>query len=268
VPDRGPPWGRLALAHGLGLGIPLALWGTGLIGGAPRCRVLCDDTPPLGVDAALLARVRSRDPAQVRRLRGWARGVDLTLVGLGLLSTLVPTARRGALSRWEALEDALILGEGVFLAYTGPQGMRARFGRARPLAHHPSLGPELDPDDAVGPAFLALGANRAGAWAGGVVTMLLLEEAPWGYTLVAGVLLGGLGIASATLEVEAGFAYPSDAPLGFITGAINGAGMVLWHRMFWPGWPGGARGALPLQLQGVGVSAFPGGAAAAARLAW
>ncbi|MCB9646737.1 MAG: hypothetical protein H6730_09120 [Deltaproteobacteria bacterium] len=267
VPDRGPPWGRLALTHGVGLGVPLLLYATAFIGGPPKCRLLCDDTPPLGVDAALLARVRARSPARLETLRRWARGVDLALFGLALVSTLAPSARHGVLSRWEILEDALILGEGVFLAYTGPQGLRVRFGRARPRAHHPVLGPDLEPEDAVGPAFFALGANRSGAWLGGVMAMLLAEDAPWGYTLTAGLLVGGLGVASAWLEVEAGYAYPSDVPLGFITGVINGAGMYLWHRLFWPGWPGGARGALPLRLQGVTVTPLPGGAGVGASLA-
>jgi hypothetical protein len=42
---------------------------------------------------------------------------------------------------------------------------------------------------------------------------------------------------------------------------LSGAGTVLWHSIFWRGWPGDTeRGDLPLRLRGVNVGFLEGGA--------
>lgn len=265
--DRSGVGKRLAVAHGGAAGFATASI-LMTVFSEPKCRVLCDDTPPLGIDASYLRRFSARSADRVRRDQGVYLALDLSLAGLSLLSTLIPSARHGVLSRWEILEDALILSEGVVVAYTSPLGLESRFARSRPLRFHPELGPVTSQRRSVGPAFMAYGANRAGAWLGGVLTMLIVEEASWGYTLAAGLTLGGLAVASAYYEVQAGLAYPSDAPLSILYGAINGAGTFMWHRWFWAGWPGAKTGDLPLRLQGVGISGLPGGAAVSARVSF
>ncbi len=101
---------------------------------------------------------------------------------------------------------------------------------------------------------------------GGVLSMLIDKEACWGYTLGAGLTLGAMAVATAYYEVQAGLAYPTDAPLSILYGAINGAGTFMWHRWFWGGWPGEKTGDLPLRLRGVGLTGTRGGAAVSARL--
>lgn len=263
--DRSGVGKRLAVAHGVAAGFGAASILLTIFR-EPECKVLCDNTPPLGIDASYLRRFNRRSRARVQRDQKIYLALDLSLAGLSLLSTLIPSARHGVLSRWEILEDALILSEGVVVAYTSPLSMEGYMGRARPISFHPELGPETSARRSVGPAFMAFGANRAGAWLGGVLSMLIVEEAYWGYTLGAGLTLGAMAVASAYYEVQAGLAYPTDAPLSVLYGAINGAGTFMWHRWFWGGWPGEKTGDLPLRLRGVGLSGTRGGAAVSARL--
>ncbi len=257
---------RMAVAHGVLLGFSAASILVTVFD-VPECKVLCGRTPPFAVDANYLLRFQNRSGAEVRRDTNLAAGLDLSMAAVALLSTLVPSARHGLLSRWEILEDALILGEGVLVAYTTPLSLEARLARARPIAFHPELGSQSSARTVVGPPLLAYRANRAGAWFGGVVTMLIVEDAPSAYTAAAGLLLGGMAAATAYYEVRAGLAYPTDAPVSLVYGAINGAGTVLWHRLFWGQWPG-AKSRGRLRLQGVSLMGTRGGASASARLSF
>lgn len=257
---------RMAMAHGPPLGFGVANILISLFD-KPECKVLCDSTPPLAVDASYLRRFQGRSAATVRRDTKVALGLDLSMAAVALLSTLLPSGRHGLLSRWEILEDAFILGEGVLIAYTTPLSMEARLGRARPIAFHPVLGPQSSARTIVGPPLLAYRANRAGAWLGGVLAMLIVEDAPGRYTAGAGLLLGAMAVATAYYEIRAGLAYPTDAPLSVIYGAINGAGTVMWHRLFW-GRSLGPRSDGRLRLQGVSLMGTEGGASASARLSF
>lgn len=265
--DRSDVGLRLAVSHGIAAGFGAASILVTIFD-EPECRFMCDDTPPLGFDGAYLDRFRRRAAEDIRRDRDVALALDISIAALALSTVLVPTARHGVLSRWEILEDAIILSEGVVVAYTTPLSLEARLARARPIAHHPVLGAESTPRTRVGPPFMSYAANRSGAWIGGVLAMLISEDAPWAYTLGAGLGLGALAATSAYFEVRAGLAYPSDIPLSLIYGAINGAGTYMWHRWFWGGWPGSKTGDQPLRLRGMGLVATPGGGAVTARLSF
>lgn len=264
--DRSDVGYRLAVAHGVAGGFVTASVLVTIFD-EPECFWMCEGSP-FGFDDAYAEAFARRPAASVERDRRVLRGLDVSIAALGVLTVLAPSARHGVLSRWEILEDAAILAEGVLVAYTTPLSLESRFARARPIAFHPELGPEASPRTRVGPPFMAYGANRSGAWLGGVLAMLITEEAPWPYTLSAGLALGGLTAASAYFEVRAGLAYPSDIPLSLIYGAINGAGTFMWHRWFWGGWPGTRTGDAPLRIQGLGLVATPGGGAVSARLSF
>jgi hypothetical protein len=249
--DAGSPVERFFLAHGLAFGLPLISYAIGFFG-TPRCVVMCQELV-FPFDRSFRDSFNQRDPddIQAARTRLYVlEGLSFAVAGLTMLA---PSSRHGNLSRLEILEDILIIGEGAMVALTTPALFRNRIGRNRPLTFHPILGPQTEGAERIGPPFMAFSPNYAGGLMGAATTLLVIEDAPAPYVWATAAILSGLGVWMAISEIEAGLAFPADVPLSFVYGAINGAGVALWHQIFWRGWPGGERGDLPLRLHGASL---------------
>src|SRR5205823_6505306 len=160
--------------------------------------------------------------------------------------------RRGLVSRAEVIEDAMIIGEGMLVGLSTPLWLQRRIGRARPHLFHPELGKDLTGRDAVGAPLVALNTTVVFSGFSAATTLLLLEDAGSGFIFPASLILGSMASLTAYWEVHAGVVFPSDVPLAIIEGLLSGAGTVLWHQIFWRGWPGdNERGDLPLRLRGI-----------------
>lgn len=106
---------------------------------------------------------------------------------------------------------------------------------------------------------------------GAAATLFLLEDAGPGWIVPVSVLLCGLTAGVAYLEVHAGAVFPSDIPVGVVSGLAAGAATVFWHQIFWKGWPvDPERGELPLRLRAIGFQSIDrgGGGGLYARLAF
>jgi hypothetical protein len=248
---------RFLVAHGLAMGLPSLSLSFSLVG-SPGCVTMCD-APFFGFDKSWLERFVMRSEEDVRGSQRLLLGLEIATYGLAALTTLVPTARRGLLSRFEIAEDALIVVEGVLVALTTPYFLQARLGRNRPVAFHPTLAAAYDEKASLVPPLMSFHANAAGAAWGATTTLLVVEEAGWGWVLASTLLMGAMTAAVSWAEVDAGLAFPSDVLLSGIYGFLNGGGTVLWHEIFWRGWPGSDRGNLPLRIHGVRVDPAPGG---------
>jgi hypothetical protein len=178
-----------------------------------------------------------------------------------MLTTLIPSNRRGVLSRVEILEDALIIGEAISVSWTTPLFIQARAGRRRPIAFRDDTNLGDSGRDAVAPSLVSIRSNRAAVMLGASMMLLIVEDAGWGWVATATAVLAGLVAAVSYYEVQSGLAFPSDIPLGIFDGFVNGMGVVVYHRIFWRGWPSDERGGLPLRLQGLHLSPLEGGGA-------
>ncbi len=251
--DSGDVAGRFFLAHGLALGLPSASLGFSLLTSEPGCEVLCNPRDqPFPGDRAFLARFLARDDASIARASARLNTAELLLIAGAFTSVLLPTARRGFLSRLEILEDAMVIGEGVLVGLTTPMTLQTRFGRARPLIFRPKAPEGNKGRDAVGAPFVAVRTSAAAAASTSAITLLFVEEAGPGWVVPAILGFAALTTYVAYSELDAGRAFPSDIPLAVINGFTAGAGVVLWNRIFWRGWPGDtSRGDLPLRLRGI-----------------
>lgn len=248
---------RFLVAHGLALGLP-ALSLSFSFFGSPGCVVMCSEQV-FGFDEAWLDGFVLRSADDVRSAQRTLLALEIATYGIAALTTLVPTARRGLLNRIEIAEDALIVFEGVLVALTTPYFLSARLGRNRPVAFHPTLAAEYDEQASLVPPLMSYHANAAGAAWGATTTLLIVEEAGWGWVVASSILMGAMTAAVSWAEVDAGLAFPSDVALSSIYAFLNGGGTVLWHEIFWRGWPGSDRGALPLRIHGVRLEPTDGG---------
>lgn len=251
--DPGDVAGRFFVAHGLALGLPSLSLGFSMLTQQPECNVLCNPRDqPIPGDRAFLARFLARDDASIARASARLNTSELLLIAGAFTSVLLPTARRGVISRLEILEDVLIIGEGVLVGLTTPVTLQTRFGRARPLIFRPNAPQGNAGRDAVGAPFVAVRTSAASAASTAAITLLFVEEAGPGWVVPAILGFGALTTYVAYSELDAGRAFPSDIPLAVINGFTAGAGVVLWNRIFWRGWPGDtSRGDLPLRLRGI-----------------
>lgn len=251
--DPGDVTGRLLVAHSLGAGLPSLSIGFSLLSGNPGCTVLCDQNDqPIPGDQAFLARFLARSDASVAAADRRLNIYTLALYAAAFGSVVIPTARRGVFSRYEILEDLAVIGEGVLIGLTTPLTLETRFGRARPISFRPNNTVGREGRDANGAPFVAVRTAAASSASSAAITLLFVEEAGPGWVVPAILGLGALTTMVGYSEVDAGRVYPSDIPLGVINGFLSGAGVVLWHRIFWRGWPGDtSRGDLPLRLRGL-----------------
>lgn len=255
--DAGDPYERFFLAHGLALGLPLLSIGIGFFG-TPRCVVMCEEQV-FFFDQNYLDGFVTRDADEIRAAEKRLYVLEGATFLLASLAMLAPSARHGYSNRLEILEDILVLIEGSLVALTTPILFRNRIGRNRPVAFHPVLGQEVSGNDRIGPPLMAFAPNFGGGLMGAATTLLFIEDAPAPFIWATALGLTGLSAWLAITEIEAGLAFPADAPLSFLYGAINGAGVALWHQIFWRGWPGGDRGDLPLVLSGPQLQLSPDG---------
>ncbi len=248
---------RFLLAHGLALGLPSFSLSFSLFG-SPSCVTMCNEQV-FGFDQAWLDGFVLRSADDVRGAQNTLLALEIATYGIAALTTLIPTARRGLLNRIEIAEDMLIVFEGVLVALTTPYFLAARLGRNRPVAFHPTLAADYDEQASLVPPFMSFHANAAGAAWGATTTLLIVEEAGWGWVVASSILMGAMTAAVSWEEVDAGLAFPSDVVLSSLYAFLNGGGTVLWHEIFWRGWPGSDRGALPLRIHGVRVEPTDGG---------
>jgi hypothetical protein len=249
--DPGDVSGRFLVAHGLATGLPLLSIGLSLLNVTPACVTLCGASDqPLSVDASDLDRVVRRSASDLRASNVTFRTLEISTIALAFSSVLIPSARRGVLSRSEVIEDAMIIGESMLVGLSTPLWLQRRIGRARPISFHAELGPTLTGRDAVGAPFMALNTTVVFSAFSSAATLMILEESGPGWIFPAALALGGLAGLSAYWEVHAGVVFPSDVPLAIVEGLLAGAGTALWHHIFWRGWPGETeRGDLPLRLK-------------------
>lgn len=239
---------RFAVAHGAATGLSLASIGLSMLERRPTCVVLCS-AGALGLpgDRAFVerfARVSDAERARASRALG---AVELGVFGASLATVLVPSGRRGVFSRVELLEDVLVLGEAWLVGWTTPLTLQARLGRARPGAI--ARGTAIEGRGDVTAPLFAPRTTAVASVAGAATSLLVVEEASVLWTIPAALVLASLTATTAYLEVRAGEAFLSDVPLAIVGGVGSGAAVVLWHALFWRGWPGdSARGALPLRL--------------------
>lgn len=255
--DAGDATDRFLVAHGVAIGLPALSLSLSLLG-ADDCVSICAEQA-FGFDERYLERFASRDAGAVRAARRRLTIFEAAGFGLAALSILVPTARRGVFDRLELLEDGLVIFEGVLVGMTTPSFLAARLPRNRPVAFHPTLAAEYEGRAAFAPPFVAFHASAVGSAWGAATTLLIVEEARWPWVLLSTLLLGGATAAVSYAEVDAGLAFPSDVAVAGIYGFLNGAGTVLWHQLFWKGWPDAPRGNLPLQIRGVRIDPAPRG---------
>lgn len=255
--EAGDVYERFFVAHGLALGLPLLSIGIGFFG-TPRCVVMCEEQV-FFFDRNWLQGFVQKDAEAIRGAEKRLYVLEGATFLLASLAMLAPSARHGYSNRLEILEDILILVEGSLVALTTPILFRNRIGRNRPVAFHPVIGPEVSGNDRIGPPLMAFAPNFGGGLMGAATTLLFIEDAPAAFTWATAIGLTGLSVWLTLTELEAGLAFPADGPLSFIYGAINGAGVALWHQIFWRGWPGNDRGDLPLVLSGPQLMLTPDG---------
>lgn len=251
--DPGDVTGRLLVAHSLAAGLPAVSLGFSLLSGNPGCTLLCNQNDqPIPGDQAFLARFLARSDASVAAADRRLNVYTLALYAAAFGSVIIPTARRGLFSRYEIFEDLAVIGEGVLIGLTTPLTLETRFGRARPISFRPGNSVGREGRDANGAPFVAVRTAAASSAATAAITLLFVEEAGPGWVVPAILGLGTLTTLVGYSEADAGRVYPSDIPLAVINGFLSGAGAVLWHRIFWRGWPGDtSRGDLPLRLRGL-----------------
>jgi hypothetical protein len=227
--------------------------GFSLLSSNPGCNVLCNrDDQPVPGDRAYLARFLARSDRQVQDADDRLNIFTLALFGAAFGSALLPTGRRGVLSRFEIIEDLAVIGEGVLVGLTTPLTLETRLGRARPISFRPNNTVGREGRDANGAPFVAVRTAAASSASTAAITLLFVEEAGPGWVVPAILGLGTLTTLVGYAEVDAGRVFPSDIPLAVVNGFLSGAGVVLWHRIFWRGWPGDtSRGDLPLRLRGL-----------------
>lgn len=259
LPRPGRSRDRFLVAHGLGIGLPLASIGFSLLNASPKCVTYCGGSDLPG-DRAFLERFLERSSEDISRHRSALSFAEAGVFGLALFSCVIPSARRGVLSRWEILEDALVIGEGVMVGLTTPLWLQRRIGRARPIRFHPSGAAVERGAGTIGPPLVATRTAMAASATSAAIALLFVEDAGAGWIAGAALGLGALSGAVGYLEARSGLVFPSDVPLGMLNGFLAGTGTVLWHRIFWRGWPGDtSRADLPLRLRGVGAAPVTGG---------
>jgi hypothetical protein len=266
-PRPGDVLGRFFVAHGLAAGLPLFSIGLSLLNTNPSCITFCAaNNQPFPGDRAYLDRLLARSAEDIHLSDVTFRTLEISTISMAFLSTLIPTARRGLISRFEVIEDAMIVGEGMLIGLSTPLWLQRRIGRARPVSFHPEIAQGLHGGDAVGAPLMALNTTVVWSAFSSATTLLILEEAGPFWTFSSALALGALAGACTYWEVHAGAVFPSDIPLAIIDGLLSGAGAVLWNQIFWRGWPGDtARGDLPLRLRGLGIGLTPTGAGLMAR---
>ncbi len=254
--DPDGDFGRIAFAYSTAFFVPWVSSGLSLLTN-PKCVAWCVDLPR--GDRAYLARFQQRSLASIDRSRSKLTAFEFATLGVAMLTTLVPTNRRGVLSRVEILEDALIIGEAISVSWTTPLFLQARVGRKRPVAFRDDMNLGDEGRDAIAPALVSIRSNRAAVMLGASMMLLIVEDAGWGWVLAATSVLAGLVAAVSYYEVQSGLAFPTDIPLGVFDGFVNGMGVVAYHQIFWKGWPSDERGGLPLRIQGFHVNLTQGG---------